>query len=275
MRFTAAIALTSAVAFMGCLNEAESIVDPLDNPSETPETPEITEISAIEHQALVALYESTSGASWANNLGWLETHTPCSWYGVHCQNGTVFGLNFDGNRLAGSIPPELGDLSNLTYLVLQGNWLSGTIPGELGNLYGLRILELNDNYLSGPIPPELGNLVNLVALNLHNNQLSGSIPVELGNLTNVRDLYLHENRLEGAIPKELGNLIELRVMFLRHNQLNGSVPIEVAVVAGSLSADYHCHFVPGNAGLFLPDTPDYRAADTDGDGSICRLGFTP
>ena len=234
-----------------------------------------TEIPAIEHQALVALYESANGAGWTNKAGWLETNTPCSWYGVHCESGAVFGLNFDGNRLAGSIPSELGNLGNLAYLVLQGNWLSGTIPAELGNLDGLSILELNDNRLSGPIPPELGELVNLVALNLHNNQLSGPIPVELGNLTNLRDLYLHENELVGTIPEELGNLIDLREMFLRHNQLTGLMPIEVAVVGGSMSPDHHCQLVPGNAGLFMPDTPEYRAADVDGDGYICRLGFTP
>ena len=269
MRHATATALSSVLALLGCLNPAEDIDDPLDDPSE------ITEIPAIEHQALVALYESTNGAGWTNKVGWLETNTPCSWYGVHCEGGTVFGLNFDGNRLAGSIPPELGDLRNLTYLVFQGNWLSGNIPVELGNLYRLRILELNDNYLSGPIPPQLGELSDLVALNLHNNQLSGSIPEALGNLTSLRDLYLHENELVGKIPEELGKLHDLREMFLRHNQLNGPVPIAVAVVAGSLTPDYHCQFIPGNAGLVLPDTPEYRAADTDGDGYICRLGFTP
>ena len=98
---------------------------------------------------------------------------------------------------------------------------------------------------------------------------------ELGNLNNLRDLYLHENRLVGTIPKELGNLNDLREMFLRHNQLNGLVPMEVAVVAGSISPDYGCQFVPGNAGLYIPDTPEYRAADIDGNGYICRLGFTP
>ena len=139
MRQTAATALFSVLALTGCLDAADSVVDPLDIPSE------ITEISAIEYQALVALYESTNGAGWTNNAGWLETNTPCSWYGVHCDGGAVFGLNFDGNRLAGSIPRELGNLSNLTYLVLQGNQLSGTIPVELGNLDGLTILELNDN----------------------------------------------------------------------------------------------------------------------------------
>jgi len=30
----------------------------------------------------------------------------------------------------------------------------------------------------------------------------------------------------------------------------------------------------GNAGLFMPDTQEYRDADLDGDGLICGLGFT-
>jgi len=35
-----------------------------------------------------------------------------------------------------------------------------------------------------------------------------------------------------------------------------------------------CEFQPGNRGLYLPDTKEYRAADLDGDGLICGLGFT-
>ena len=104
--------------------------------------------------------------------------------------------------------------------------------------------------------------------------LSGSIPAELGNLTDVRDLYLHENSFVGTIPRELGNLSDLRVLFLRHNQLGGPVPIEVAVVAGAIGSDHYCQFLPGNAGLFLPDTPEHRTADVDGDGYICRVGFS-
>ena len=38
------------------------------------------------------------------------------------------------NQLSGAIPPELGNLANLTVLGLSFNQLSGAIPSELGNL---------------------------------------------------------------------------------------------------------------------------------------------
>ena len=50
----------------------------------------VTEIPEAECDALVALYTSTNGATWADNTGWLVTDTPCSWYGVTCDSGHIF-----------------------------------------------------------------------------------------------------------------------------------------------------------------------------------------
>ena len=145
----------------------------------------VTEIPQSECEALVALYNSTNGASWKTNTNWLQTNTPCSWYGVTCGNGHVTQLILDNNQMSGSIPPELGNLTNLTYLDLEIDYLSGSIPPELGNLTNLTYLNLSNNKLSGSIPSELGNLSNLTDLVLSTNQLSGNIPPELGNLTNL------------------------------------------------------------------------------------------
>ena len=81
--------------------------------------------------------------------------------------------------LSGEIPRELGDLSNLTRLILDDNQLTGPIPPELGNLSNLTHLILDDNQLTGPIPSELGNLDNLVWLYLAGNQLGGCVPARL------------------------------------------------------------------------------------------------
>ena len=51
----------------------------------------------------------------------------------------------------------------------HSNNLTGSIPPELGNLTNLRSLGLPNNNLTGPLPAEFVNLVNLVALDLSNN----------------------------------------------------------------------------------------------------------
>lgn len=71
---------------------------------------------------------------------------------------------------AGTISPELGKLSALTYL-------------DLGSM----------KQLSGSMPTELGNLKNLVTFDLRTNRLTGSIPASYGGLTKLTGLYLGDN----------------------------------------------------------------------------------
>ena len=189
------------------------------------DAPEEDEPPPSDRAALVALYNATDGFNWTNNANWLSDAPIGQWYGVITDgSGRVTELHLDFNQLSGSIPPELGNLANLTGLFLGENQLSGSIPPELGNLTNLTVLYLDFNQLSGSIPPELGNLANLEYLFLFSNQLSGLIPSELGNLANLTVLYLAENQLSGSIPPELGNLANLDELFLSGNQLSGCIP---------------------------------------------------
>ena len=156
---------------------------------------------AGDRAALVALYNAANGAGWRNNTNWLSDEPLGEWFGVSTDaEGRVESLTLRSNNLSGSIPVELGNLTNLTLLWLHENQLSGSIPSELGNLANLTLLLLHKNQLSGSIPSELGKLTNLEYLRLQNNKLSGSIPVELGDLTNLKGLYLYFNQLSGSIP---------------------------------------------------------------------------
>ena len=187
----------------------------------------VTEIPQSECEALVALYDSTDGTNWYTNAGWVQSDTPCRWYGVTCSAGHVSNLELDFNYLRGTIPPELGNLTELEFLSLRRNYLAGAIPGTMGNLSHVWLLNLYGNELTGSIPPELGKLASVQWLNLAYNQLSGPIPSELGKLLVVREIGLVDNQLSGPIPLEIGNLSTLEYLTLSDNQLNGSIPPEL------------------------------------------------
>jgi Leucine-rich repeat (LRR) protein len=183
-----------------------------------------------ERQALIDLYNYTDGDNWIDNTNWLgEPGTECSWFGITCdeENTHVVKIDLSGNQLTGSIPAELGDISNLVYLFLSNNQLTGSIPAELGNLSNLQTLSLGSNQLTGSIPAELASLSNLQQLELSRNQLTGSIPAELGNLSNLHNVELGQNELTGSIPAELGNLSNLKFLSLVGNELTGSIPAEL------------------------------------------------
>ncbi len=165
---------------------------------------------------------------------WSVNHPISDWHGITVRNGRVTKLVLLNSHpdylLIGSVPAELGQLTNLEFLYLKGKWhpnLTGSIPAELGNLTNLRTLGLAENDLTGSIPAELGQLTNLEYLYLEGNALTGSIPAELGKLTRLQELWLYENNLTGSIPAELGQLTRLQELFLFQNNLTGSIPAEL------------------------------------------------
>ncbi len=218
--------------------------------------PPVTNCHIDDWTALKALYESTDGINWTNNTNWQEVtgNQPTNncnletLYGVRLdENGRVSCLDFDGvddciidygdggNNLNGSIPPEVGRLSNLTRLLLHNNNLSGNIPFELGNLSNLILLNLSRNKLNGSIPVELEKLSNLTLLHMFTNQLSDNIPPELGNLSNLTSLWLEGNQLSGNIPPTLSRLNKLEYLVLHNNQLIGDIPYELGELSNLLA----------------------------------------
>lgn len=164
----------------------------------------VSEIPVSECQALIAFYYSTDGDSWYKYDGWPITSMPCSWHGVSCTDGHVTALSFEdfyGSGLSGTIPPEIGNLTNLQYIALDNNQIGGSIPPELGNLSNLQTLGLSYNRLSGSIPPEFGKLTNLQYLGLNNNQLSGPLPSSLTALSSLSMFWFDATQL--CVPDEM------------------------------------------------------------------------
>ena len=67
------------------------------------------------------------------------------------------------------------------------------IPPEIGNLTQLTTLNVNNNLLT-IISPEIGKLIRLTELYLENNELI-NIPKEIGYLTELHSLNLNNNQL--------------------------------------------------------------------------------
>ena len=128
------------------------------------------------------------------------------WGFCYMVNDSPEYIDLSHRGLEGSIPPEIGKLTNLCSLSLHNNQISGEIPPEIGNLINLNYLSLYNNQISGRIPPEIGNLINLNKLYLFNNQLSGEIPSSIGDLYQLNKLRLDNNYLEGIIPESLCQL---------------------------------------------------------------------
>ena len=231
-----------------------------------------------DRAALEAIYRATGGSGWTNSTNWLSRTPLGEWYGVETNaQGRVTGLrlggwdeaarDFIGNGLVGSLPPELGTLSQLRWLTIGGNsGLTGPIPGALGNLAELESLFLQDNWLTGSIPAALGRLGSLESVGLDGNALTGSIPAELGNLANLELLTLTGNLLSGPVPSALGNLVRLTQLDPGWNLLSGPLPASLTRLTALRRLTLE------GSGLCVSDTPAMQAwvaAIPDFSGVFC------
>ena len=197
-------------------------------------SPSINPLLVRDCSMLLAARDELAGDG---SLDWSADTSINDWQAVMVmspQNGEAFVERVQvvaPASLSGSIPPEVGGLSDLRDLSFAGNDLTGEIPPELGMLMDLRRLSLAYNELTGNIPTELGALVGLQWLLLDKNRLTGEIPAELGGLVNLEALWLSRNRLEGEIPAELGSLASLDQLLLHTNRLTGAIPWQLAVLS--------------------------------------------
>ncbi|MED6171845.1 hypothetical protein PIB30_044566 [Stylosanthes scabra] len=188
-------------------------------------------------------------------------------------NNDVVILDLSNNEISGTIEDIISNIVVLNILILKGNKLTGTIPKELCNLSEvLSLVDFSHNSLSGPIPKCLGKItfdtpdypdfmlnwpnvmdqvryppsivlrrVNfttkgrtynyqgiifayMTGLDLSRNKLGGEIPAELGNMTLIRAINLSYNDITGHIPSTLSNLKQIESLDLSFNKLSGIIP---------------------------------------------------
>lgn len=153
------------------------------------------QIDAGDSLALVDLYNSTDGPNWKDHTNWLTKQPVSSWFGITTANNRVLTMYIYDNRLHGSLPSSIGNLTALTEMSLGYNQIYGSIPASIGNLTKLTFLSIFDCQLSGNLPVSIGNLVSLTEINLRINSLTGEIPESYKNLKKLKWVEFNDNQL--------------------------------------------------------------------------------
>jgi hypothetical protein len=189
-----------------------------------------------QRYALAVVYFALRGEGWINNAGWMRDAEECSWWSMRggcCDGiGRYIRLTLTNNNVTGSIPPEIGLLTDLVTVDLSENEVVGQIPTNIGILAQLQEISFDRNLIKGSIPTEIGFLLNLTFLQMERNELIGSIPSQIGMLTKLNKLIVSSNLLTGAIPPQVGFLADVENLSLDANNLNGTIPTSL----GSLSS---------------------------------------
>jgi hypothetical protein len=125
----------------------------------------------IQRYALATLFYSTNGNSWYSKTNWRSNRDECAWYAVYCDaNDSIEHLFLANNKLNGTIPNELGLLSNLSessivwLLVVRIVWSCVffiVLSCLLVIFHSTARLSLWDNSLTGTIPSQIALMSNL------------------------------------------------------------------------------------------------------------------
>ncbi|XLT32075.1 hypothetical protein HN873_063367, partial [Arachis hypogaea] len=138
-------------------------------------------------------------------------------------------IDLTRNYLNGTIPPQWGSMK-LVNISLLGNRLTGSIPKELGNITTLKSLVLEFNQLTGELPPELGNLSQLERLHLTSNHFTGNLPATFAKLTKLNHVRLGDNQFSGTIPNFIQSWTTLQRLVVQGSGMSGPIPSGISLL---------------------------------------------
>ncbi|RVW59339.1 putative leucine-rich repeat receptor-like serine/threonine-protein kinase [Vitis vinifera] len=183
---------------------------------------------------------------------YLNGSIPPEWGTMQLVNMYAFSpsISLIGNRLTGSIPKELGNISTLANLgsssgawesasieriLLTSNNFTGELPQTFAGLTTLKDFRVADNQFTGKIPNFIQNWTKLEKLVIQGSGFSGPIPSGIALLTKITDLRISDlNGTEATFPP-LSDMRNLKTLDLSFNKLTGEIP---SSFVGLSNADY-------------------------------------
>ncbi|MED6156150.1 hypothetical protein PIB30_011880 [Stylosanthes scabra] len=154
-------------------------------------------------------------------------------------------LSMSGCGLMGTFPPEIFQITTLSYIDISGNEdlhgsfldfplngslhtiivsdtkFSGILPSSFSKLTELKKMDLSHNNFIGQIP-SLSKAKKLAYLDLSLNSLSGSLssPAQFEGMQSLYHIDLSNNSISGSIPSSLFMIPSLEDVLLSNNQFD-------------------------------------------------------
>eukprot|EP00978_Attheya_sp_CCMP212_P007778 scaffold18109_cov54-Attheya_sp.AAC.5 len=128
------------------------------------------------------------------------------------------------NKFDTTLPTEVGQLEKVREFWMFNMGVKGTIPTEIGMMTDLDMSRLEANLLEGTIPDEIFNARKMATLYIHNNNMVGTLSTKVGQMADLQQLTVKFNSLTGTIPTEFENLTKLWRLWIYKNNFEGAVP---------------------------------------------------
>ncbi|MCR5547784.1 MAG: redoxin domain-containing protein, partial [Bacteroidales bacterium] len=176
--------------------------------------------TALEREALVALYNAMDGPHWVNSTNWCSDKPLSEWYGVYMNGGRVTDLILEFNGLNGALPTELSNLKSLRSLSLVER------EGRISNmeaLFGLSALEsltfgIGEGFSDYEVyksrmfavPSGIGNLKKLKYVYL--TGINDDLPDDFFELEGLEQIYLRRFNTGRPLQSGFGKMKSLKVL---------------------------------------------------------------
>ncbi|KAL3941574.1 MAG: hypothetical protein SGARI_000555, partial [Bacillariaceae sp.] len=121
-----------------------------EDPLQMPVTVTLEEL--LERFIMANFYFATNGSKWKEQYNFLSGSDVCDWNGsdsegifkgVRCEEGgTIAMIDLSESGLTGSIPDDIGLLTDSKQLFLAGNKIGGTLPQSLGLMRDMEVIDI-------------------------------------------------------------------------------------------------------------------------------------
>ncbi|XP_047088845.1 leucine-rich repeat extensin-like protein 6 [Lolium rigidum] len=165
----------------------------------------------------------------------------CSYYGVYCATApddpcarTVASVDLNHGDLAGTLPEELGLLTDLAVFHLNSNRFCGTLPDSLRSLHLLHEIDVSNNQLSGNFPSQLLCLPNVQYVDIRFNNFCGEVPAAVFE-KKIDALFINNNHFEFTLSESFSKSTASVIVLANLPRLGGCLPSSIGDMAGTLN----------------------------------------